>query len=220
MKLVSFGESSQSTAYDNFSDLLFRLRGHRDQITAVHFLSNSNKLPSTSTASIPSHLLTSSKDTFLKLWDLTTQHCIQTIVAHRAEIWTMDIDPQQNLVFTGSGEGEVKVWKVDHEALTEGLRETETGEVIVCTQHTCCDTYIPYIFTGRQNDPLCRRPSSFFSPPYLSDIFPPFAALPRCAIPRQICRDLQDSDGGGGTKEERQTQETHEEERERRSQKR
>lgn len=65
----------------------------------------------------------------MKLWDLLTQHCIQTVVAHRSEIWTMDVDQEQSLVFTGSGEGELKAWRIDHEALAEGLKETESGEV-------------------------------------------------------------------------------------------
>ena len=65
----------------------------------------------------------------MKLWDLSTQHCIQTVVAHRSEIWTMDVDQEQSLVFTGSGEGEIKAWSIDHEALAEGWKETETGEV-------------------------------------------------------------------------------------------
>lgn len=74
-------------------------------------------------------LLTSSKDTFLKLWDLSTQHCIQTIVAHRSEIWTMDINKERDLIFTGSGEGELKAWRIDEKSISEGLRETEAGEV-------------------------------------------------------------------------------------------
>jgi U3 small nucleolar RNA-associated protein 12 len=65
----------------------------------------------------------------MKLWDLSTQHCVQTIVAHRSEICTLDVDQNQGLIFTGSGEGEVKAWRIDHEALEAGLKETETGEV-------------------------------------------------------------------------------------------
>ena len=105
------------------------LRGHRDQITAIQFLCIVQNRPSTSTAVAPGLLLTSSKDTFLKLWDLSTQHCIQTTVAHRSEIWSMVIHQARDLVFTGSGEGALKVWKVDREALAQGLKETETGEV-------------------------------------------------------------------------------------------
>jgi U3 small nucleolar RNA-associated protein 12 len=109
--------------------ILRSLRGHRDQITAIRFLSGSEALPSTSTGSPSALLLTASKDTFLKLWDLTTQHCVQTVVAHRSEIWSMDVDQEQKILFTGGGEGELKAWLIDSEALTAGLRETETGEV-------------------------------------------------------------------------------------------
>ena len=41
----------------------------------------------------------------------------------------MDLDHEQELVFTGSGEGEMKAWRIDHAALAQGLRETESGEV-------------------------------------------------------------------------------------------
>lgn len=32
------------------------------------------------------HIPHSSKDTFVKLWDLDTQHCFHTIVGHRSEV--------------------------------------------------------------------------------------------------------------------------------------
>lgn len=105
-----------------------RLRGHRDQITAIRFLSFADEQPSTSTA-VAGLLLTASKDTFLKLWDLSTQHCVQTIVAHRSEIWSLEINSEKDILFTGSGEGELKAWKIDREAVTKGLNQTETGEV-------------------------------------------------------------------------------------------
>lgn len=44
----------------------------------------------------------------------------------------MDIHYGHDLIFTGSGEGELKAWKIDQEALSHGLRETETGEVCCC----------------------------------------------------------------------------------------
>jgi U3 small nucleolar RNA-associated protein 12 len=73
--------------------------------------------------------LTGSKDTFLKLWDLSTQHCVQTVVAHRMEVWTLDLDAEQQLLLTGSGEGELKAWKLDKIALADGVKETTSGEV-------------------------------------------------------------------------------------------
>lgn len=65
----------------------------------------------------------------MKVWDLSTQHCVQTIVAHRSEIWSLDINQDETMIFTGSSEGEMKVWKIDAQALADGLKETETGEV-------------------------------------------------------------------------------------------
>ena len=94
----------------------------------MQFIYAQNNLPSSSSADT-AFLLTTGKDTFMKLWDLSTQHCLQTIVAHRSEVWSMALDPEQNLVFTGSGEGEVKAWRIDHDAIAEGLKETDTGEV-------------------------------------------------------------------------------------------
>ncbi|GBE79565.1 Uncharacterized WD repeat-containing protein [Sparassis crispa] len=124
-RLASGSQDTDLILWDVVAEAgLFRLRGHRDQITGICFIR-----PSTSTGSVPSFLLTSSKDTFIKLWDLTTQHCIQTIVGHRSEIWTLDVDSKQELVFTGSGEGEMKAWRIDHDALAQGLRETGYGEM-------------------------------------------------------------------------------------------
>jgi U3 small nucleolar RNA-associated protein 12 len=109
-----------------------RLRGHRDQITCIKFLSgDSLDLPSTSTVPVvsPGFLLTSAKDTFLKLWDLSTRHCVQTVVAHRAEVWSFDLNPSGDIIFTGSAEGELKAWSIAREAMQDGLKENEEGEV-------------------------------------------------------------------------------------------
>lgn len=120
---------------------LRRLRGHRDQITAIKFLDISANVPSTSSTGLGSTIVvTASKDTFLKVWDLSTQHCVQTTIAHRAEVWSLDINPEKTLIFTGSSEGEMKVWKIDSEALSEGLKEDESGEVIILRSLciSCC----------------------------------------------------------------------------------
>lgn len=109
----------------------YSLRGHRDQITAIQFLRPAEDQPSTSTSTAPALLLTSSKDTFMKLWDLGTQHCVQTVVAHRSEIWSLAVNQEQNLIFTGSGDGELKAWKINQDIVAEGLKETETGEVFL-----------------------------------------------------------------------------------------
>lgn len=128
-KLVFIGQKLASFHLKLMEYKYLRLRGHRDQITSIRFLSSSRDLPSTSTSIAPGYLLTSGKDTFVKFWDLSTQHCVQTIVAHRSEVWSLDINWKQESFFTGSGDGEVKAWKIDSESLARGLKETETGEV-------------------------------------------------------------------------------------------
>jgi U3 small nucleolar RNA-associated protein 12 len=106
-----------------------RLRGHRDQITNIRFLSRYPSTPSTSTGTSPGLLMTSSKDTFVKLWDLSTQHCVQTIVAHRAEVWSLCLNSEQDLLLTGSNEGELKAWKIEPGPLLQGIKESGNGDV-------------------------------------------------------------------------------------------
>lgn len=106
------------------------MRGHRDQITAIRFLQSADNAPSSSTATAAGLLLTSSKDTFVKLWDLSTQHCIQTVVAHRTDVWSLAVDADESLFFTGSADGELKAWSIDRDALAEGLKETESGDIV------------------------------------------------------------------------------------------
>ena len=97
----------------------------------MRFLSTPSHAASTSTdSSSVDFLVTSSKDTLVKLWELSTQHCVQTVVAHPSEVWTLDINPSQELIFTGGGEGELKAWRIDHEALSSGLKETDSGQVL------------------------------------------------------------------------------------------
>lgn len=117
---------------------LFRLRGHRDQITALAFVAprpeeSAAAAPSSSAATQAppapsSHLLSSSKDTFLKLWNLTTQHCIETVVGHRSEAWSFAYDAASNVLVSGGGEGEVKCWKVDNEVLVTGVAAVADDE--------------------------------------------------------------------------------------------
>ncbi|KAI0693786.1 WD40 repeat-like protein [Cytidiella melzeri] len=129
-RLASGSQDTDLILWDVVAEAgMFRLRGHRDQITAIQFVSAVSSVPSTSTSRNPGFLLTSAKDTLLKLWDISTQHCLQTVVAHRSEVWSMAVDAEQKLIFTGSGEGEMKTWRIDHEAMAAGLHENENGEV-------------------------------------------------------------------------------------------
>ncbi|KAG8746400.1 hypothetical protein FRC10_005111 [Ceratobasidium sp. 414] len=133
-RLASGSQDTELIVWDIVAESgLYRLRGHRDQITCINFVPSSiaSGLPSTSTSENSTFLITAAKDTFLKLWDLSTQHCVQTQVAHRSEIWSMDIELKDNklLILTGSGDGDVKAWNLDGSLLRGGVVQVENGEL-------------------------------------------------------------------------------------------
>ena len=41
----------------------------------------------------------------------------------------MATDNGRDIIFTGSGDGELKAWRIDYDALAAGVQELESGEV-------------------------------------------------------------------------------------------
>ena len=68
-------------------------------VTDVRFLGSSNRLVSCS------------KDTFVKVWDLDTQHCVQTLVGHRTEVWSFDVHPTEPILITAAADAKLRVWR-------------------------------------------------------------------------------------------------------------
>lgn len=58
-----------------------KLRGHKDAVTDLTFLNANNR----------KFLISVSKDTLMKVWCMETQSCVQTIVGHRCEIWSVSL---------------------------------------------------------------------------------------------------------------------------------
>ena len=110
---------------------LFKLRGHKNQITGLHFLQfdgsqqhAQNGQPDETDEGVdgqfsaaldhPGFLLSTSKDALIKIWDLSAQHCIETHVAQsNGECWSMGISPDYNGCITAGNDGELKVWSID-----------------------------------------------------------------------------------------------------------
>lgn len=102
---------------------LVRLRGHKDQITSLNFLSTNgddgdqshveDNEPESDT-----YLISTSKDALIKVWDLSTQHCIETHVTQtNGECWAAAITREGNACITAGNDGEVKFWELNQSAL-------------------------------------------------------------------------------------------------------
>ncbi|KAL4429403.1 hypothetical protein ABPG77_005177 [Micractinium sp. CCAP 211/92] len=83
---------------------LYRLRGHRGQVTDLAFVEGRRG---------GRRLVSASKDGQLKVWDLDTQHCCQTVVGHRGEVWSLDVDPSETRLATGCSDNELRVFAIN-----------------------------------------------------------------------------------------------------------
>eukprot|EP00898_Chlorokybus_atmophyticus_P008490 jgi/Chlat1/8642/Chrsp87S00661 len=115
--LASGGSDTRVVLWDVAGEQgLARLQGHKDQITDLAFL-HSDEDRSNST-----RLISSSKDSQLKrhaalqVWDLNTYHCIQTVVGHRGEVWSLDVDPAERRVLTGSVDPDLRAFSIDRDS--------------------------------------------------------------------------------------------------------
>lgn len=112
-RLFSGGMDGNVVVWDTVEEVgLYRLKGHKGPITSITSIGSG-------------YLLTTSKDTFLKLWDLSTQHCVQTVVVGRGEVVSCAVqeDDEAWNILTGSSDGEAKCWRINKAALERGLRE-------------------------------------------------------------------------------------------------
>ncbi|ORY49061.1 WD40 repeat-like protein [Rhizoclosmatium globosum] len=138
-RLASGSRDTDLVIWDTISETgLYRLRGHKDQITGLKFIE--------SIEFGCDHLVSCSKDTMMKFWDLGTQHCVETVIAHRGEVWALELfegnvaDPKSEAatledrkksrtIVTGGSEGEVRVWKLDLKVLSEKLEPVDNGAI-------------------------------------------------------------------------------------------
>ncbi len=133
VRLASGAKDTDIIVWDLVAEVgLFKLRGHKDQITALQFLQPSGPQDSTEDGDdintnggadggdSEGFLLTTSKDALIKIWDVASQHCIETHVAQtNGECWAMGVAPDGSGCITAGNDGELKTWSID----TKGLRQ-------------------------------------------------------------------------------------------------
>ena len=120
---VGLEESTYFKLTQKQTDLILfdRMRGHKDQITSIRFLPKLLLGRKSKETTSSGYLLSSSKGTLLKLCDLSTQHCMESTVAHRSEVWDFDISKDEKMLMTGSNDLKFKVWTIDRDVLAKGL---------------------------------------------------------------------------------------------------
>ncbi|KAE8387663.1 hypothetical protein ETB97_000636 [Aspergillus alliaceus] len=131
VRLASGSKDTDIILWDLIGEVgLFKLRGHTDQVTSLHFLVPSLEL--LNAAGLSEHtgfLLTTGKDSLIKVWDLSSQHCIETHVAQsNGECWSLGLSPDQSGCISAGNDGELKVWSIDESALIEISKEKVGSE--------------------------------------------------------------------------------------------
>lgn len=78
----------------------FRLPVHNDSVTAVLLFRCRSTM----------YILSGSKDGLVKVHDTESQHCVQTLAGHSAEVWDMQLDPTNSILVTGSADANIRMF--------------------------------------------------------------------------------------------------------------
>ncbi|KAJ2438499.1 beta transducin, partial [Coemansia sp. RSA 2424] len=114
MVLASGARDTDMILWDVVGEVgLCRLRGHKDEITGMAFVAGPAGAASALHASSAGYIVSSSKDTLVKLWDLRGRHCVQTLATHRSEVWGLAASPDGRLLVTGTSDASLRVWTLD-----------------------------------------------------------------------------------------------------------
>ncbi|AET39320.1 snoRNA-binding rRNA-processing protein DIP2 Ecym_4255 [Eremothecium cymbalariae DBVPG len=100
-RLISGSRDSNIIIWDLVGEVgLCKLRSHKDSITGIWFENDD-------------WLISTSKDGLIKVWDIKSQQCVETHMAHTTECWSLAIS--DDLVVTANADSELKIWELDLE---------------------------------------------------------------------------------------------------------
>lgn len=143
VRLASGSKDTDVIVWDLVAETgLFKLRGHKDQITGLHFVepdpqlsgsgedeaAEANAAVAGAAATGEGFLLTTSKDSLIKLWDLSSRHCIETHIAQRSgECWALGVSADLTGCITAGNDGELQVWGILTAALAASTQRVDAA---------------------------------------------------------------------------------------------
>ncbi|KAH8676025.1 WD domain-containing protein [Xylariales sp. PMI_506] len=126
VRLASGSKDTDVIVWDLVAEVgLYKLRGHKDQVTGLEFVEPQPELTEEENEDqamvvdgaaglSEGFLLTTGKDALIKLWDLSSRHCIETHIAQTdGECWALGLSPDYTGCITAGNSGELKVWALD-----------------------------------------------------------------------------------------------------------
>jgi U3 small nucleolar RNA-associated protein 12 len=136
VRLASGSKDTDIIIWDLVAEVgQFKLRGHKDQVTGLQFIEpepqikegeDSEAMVIDTAGNSEGFLLTTSKDSLLKLWDLSSRHCIETHMSQtNGECWALGVSPDLSGCITAGNDGELKVWSIDTENLASSTRRVD-----------------------------------------------------------------------------------------------
>lgn len=141
VRLASGSKDTDVIVWDLVAEVgQYKLRGHKDQVTGLRFVEPESQVQDEDGAqamvvdgegSHEGFLITAGKDALLKLWDLSSRHCIETHISQtNGECWALGLSRDLGTVVTAGNDGEMKVWTLDADELA-----SSTGRVESSTAH-------------------------------------------------------------------------------------
>ncbi|PNY26581.1 U3 small nucleolar RNA-associated protein 12 [Tolypocladium capitatum] len=133
VRLASGSKDTDVIIWDLVAEVgQYKLRGHKDQVTGLQFVEPESQVQEEdgSKAMVlhgqdgsDGFLLTTGKDSLLKLWDLSSRHCIETHISQtNGECWALGMSPDLSGCVTAGNDGEMKVWSLDADGLVSNAR--------------------------------------------------------------------------------------------------